>query len=37
MRSTIPDANPSLALTMSLGIVFPFNIMLDFLNMEIHN
>ncbi|MFW6035203.1 MAG: sodium-dependent bicarbonate transport family permease [Halothermotrichaceae bacterium] len=28
MRSTFPDANPSLALGMSLGIIFPFNIML---------
>lgn len=28
MRNTFPDANPSLALGMSLGIIFPFNIML---------
>lgn len=28
MRSTFPDANPSIALAMSLGIIFPFNIML---------
>jgi len=28
MRSTFPDANPSLALGMTLGIIFPFNIIL---------
>ena len=28
MRSTFPDANPSLALGMSLGIIFPFNIVI---------
>lgn len=28
MRSTFPDANPSLALGMSLGIIFPFNILI---------
>lgn len=28
MRSTFPDANPAIALAMSLGIIFPFNIML---------
>ncbi len=28
MRSTFPDANPSIALGMSLGIIFPFNIMI---------
>ena len=28
MRSTFPDANPSLALGMSLGIVFPLNVLI---------
>ena len=28
MRSTFTDANPSLALGMSLGIIFPFNILI---------
>ena len=28
MRDTFPDANPSLALGMTLGIIFPFNIIL---------
>jgi hypothetical protein len=28
MRSTFPDANPSLPLGMSLGIIFPFNIII---------
>jgi len=28
MRSTFPEANPSLALGMSLGIIFPFNILI---------
>ena len=28
MRSTFPDANPSVALGMSLGIIFPFNILI---------
>ena len=28
MRSTFPDSNPSIALGMSLGIIFPFNIIL---------
>ena len=28
MRDTFPDANPSLALAIALGIVFPFNIIL---------
>ncbi|WZL73695.1 sodium-dependent bicarbonate transport family permease [Clostridiaceae bacterium 35-E11] len=28
MRSTFPDANPSLGLGMSLGIIFPFNILI---------
>jgi len=28
MRSTFPDANPSVALCMSLGIIFPFNILI---------
>ncbi|GAB6100615.1 sodium-dependent bicarbonate transport family permease [Halanaerocella petrolearia] len=28
MRSTFPDANPSLALGMSLGIIFPFNVLI---------
>ena len=28
MRSTFPDANPSIALGMSLGIIFPFNIII---------
>jgi hypothetical protein len=28
MRIAVPDANPSLSLTASLGVTFPFNIFL---------
>ena len=30
MRLAVPEANPSLYLTLSLGITFPFNVVLEY-------